>query len=99
MRTEQNDVNEGQQAGETMGEDFEDFKEGCQTMRAMLENNKRFVMNLMKHPSFRNEQTSANQHSEMKANVMLCYRHLEDARMRMGKAIQAYDGGVSCYPK
>ena len=75
------------------------FKESCQSMRAILENNKRFAMNLMKHPDFRNEQTSANQHGEMKANVMLCYRHLEDARMRMGKAIQAYDGGKSCYPK
>lgn len=29
------------------------------------------------------------------ANVMLAYRHLEDARMRLGKVIQAADGGVS----
>jgi hypothetical protein len=36
---------------------------------------------------------------EMIANVMLAYRHLEDARMRLGKAIQAYDGGVSVYDK
>ena len=34
---------------------------------------------------------------EMIANVMLAYRHLEDARMRLGKVIQAYDGGVSVY--
>jgi len=38
-------------------------------------------------------------YGEMKANIMLCYRHLEDARMRLGKAIQAYDGGISVYPK
>jgi hypothetical protein len=33
------------------------------------------------------------------ANLMLCYRHLEDASMRLGKAIQARDGGTSVYDK
>jgi hypothetical protein len=33
------------------------------------------------------------------ANVMLAYRHLEDASMRLGKCIQALDGGVSVYDK
>jgi hypothetical protein len=37
--------------------------------------------------------------SEALANVMLAYRHLEDASMRLGKAIQALDGGVSVYDK
>jgi len=37
--------------------------------------------------------------AEMVANTMLAYRHLEDARMRLGKVIQAYDGGVSVYDK
>ena len=32
---------------------------------------------------------------EAVANVTLAYRHLEDASMRLGKAIQALDGGVS----
>jgi hypothetical protein len=36
---------------------------------------------------------------EVIANLTLAYRHLEDASMRMGKAIQAYDGGVSVYDK
>ena len=36
---------------------------------------------------------------EMIANIMLAYRHLEDARRRIGKAIQAYDGGTSVYPE
>jgi hypothetical protein len=36
---------------------------------------------------------------EALANVMLAYRHLEDASMRLGKAIQALDGGVSVYDK
>lgn len=38
-------------------------------------------------------------HQEIAANITLAFRHLEDARMRMGKAIQAYNGGVSCYDK
>lgn len=33
------------------------------------------------------------------ANVMLAYRHLEDARMRLGKVLQAADGGVSIFDK
>lgn len=32
---------------------------------------------------------------EMIANITLAYRHLEDAAMRFGKAIQAADSGVS----
>lgn len=36
---------------------------------------------------------------EMIANTMLAYRHLEDARMRLGKVIQAYDGGISIYDR
>lgn len=36
---------------------------------------------------------------EQKANIMLAYRHLEDARMRLGKVIQAYEGGESIYDK
>jgi hypothetical protein len=35
----------------------------------------------------------------MIANVMLAYRHLEDAAMRLGKAVQAFDGGQSVYPR
>jgi hypothetical protein len=33
------------------------------------------------------------------ANIMLAYRHLEDASMRLGKVIQALDGGASVYDK
>ncbi len=36
---------------------------------------------------------------EMVANIMLSYRHIEDAIMRLGKAIQAHDGGVNIYDK
>jgi hypothetical protein len=37
--------------------------------------------------------------SEAYANVTIAYRHLEDAAMRLGKAIQALDGGISVYDK
>lgn len=33
------------------------------------------------------------------ANVILAYRHLEDASMRLGKAMQALDGGTSVYDR
>ena len=36
---------------------------------------------------------------EARANMKLAYRHLEDARMRLGKVIQAIDGGTSVYDK
>ena len=35
--------------------------------------------------------------AEVFANLMLAYRHLEDASMRMGKVLQANDGGISVY--
>lgn len=34
---------------------------------------------------------------EVIANLMLSYRHLEDASMRLGKVLQARNGGVSVY--
>jgi hypothetical protein len=37
--------------------------------------------------------------AEAVANLMLAYRHLEDASMRLGKVLQALDGGVSVYDK
>jgi hypothetical protein len=37
--------------------------------------------------------------SDVGANITLAYRHLEDASMRLGKALQALDGGVSVYDR
>jgi hypothetical protein len=36
---------------------------------------------------------------EVIANLTIAYRSLEDASMRLGKALQAHDGGVSVYDK
>lgn len=41
------------------------------------------------------DQLEGQDKGEMIANQMLALRHLEDAAMRFGKAIQAADGGVS----
>ena len=45
------------------------------------------------------ETTKVEDKGEIIANLMLTYRHLEDASMRVGKAIQARDGGASVYDK
>ena len=43
--------------------------------------------------------TSDDLKGEQKAQAMLAVRHLEDARMRLGKVIQYNGTGVSCYDK
>jgi hypothetical protein len=44
-------------------------------------------------------QQSSEDRGEMIADLMLAYRHLEDASMRLGKAIQAHNGGTSVYDR
>ena len=36
---------------------------------------------------------------EMISNIVLAFRHLEDGRMRLGKVLQATEGGVSIYDR
>lgn len=86
----------------TVGDD--DFKEDCFALRAQIEETKGQTMLMIhNHPAltgvFTEHQTVEPQRIEMTTNLMLAYRHLEDARMRCGKAIQAFDGGKSCYPR
>jgi hypothetical protein len=50
---------------------------------------------LMLEPNW--EAPDLERNNEMRDNLILAYRHLEDARMRLGKAIQASDGGASLY--
>ena len=66
----------------------------------------RTVELIMNHKSFRDEDqvlTSPNipssRKANMKANITLAFRHLEDARMRLGKVMQAYQGGTSILEK
>lgn len=76
-----------------------DIEELCFQCRDDILNLGNRVKALMSHSEFKSEQNYQDQHSEMKANIMLCYRHLEDARMRIGKVVQAYDEGKSAYPR
>lgn len=75
------------------------FKRDCELSRNHIKALGEGVRRLMDAGVFHGEQSAPGQHGEMKANIMLAYRHLEDARMRIGKALQAFDGGVSVYDK
>ena len=74
----------------------EEFDTECSRLRLALKESAVLVRMLMGHPYFNALPTEADA-SEIKANIMLCYRHMEDAVMRLGKAIQAFDGGKSVY--
>ena len=76
------------------------FNETCYHIRDNLKQWTRIVMDVRKgHPIFKSLSDGIRDDSEMIANLMLAYRHLEDATMRIGKAVQAFDGGKSVYPR
>ncbi len=77
----------------------EDFTRLCDELRTEIEETGKRTRALQHHPVFSGEQGYPGQHGEMKANIMLAYRHLEDARMRIGKILQAADDGVSILDK
>lgn len=78
---------------------LEGIKIDCVELRGEINDVSIAVKALMEDNTFKGEQRYPDQHSEMSANIMLAYRHLEDARMRLGKVIQAYEGGVSVFDK
>lgn len=78
------------------------FKEGCFGLRSEIELIKSFVVNWMKHPELKEmcfTEEVLDKKTEIYSNLKLAYRHLEDARMRIGKVLQAYDGGKSILDK
>jgi hypothetical protein len=75
------------------------MKDLCDQYRSECKEIEKKARALMDHDIFKGEQACLGQHSEMKANVMLAVRHLEDARMRFGKVIQYSGDGVSIYDK
>mgnify|MGYP001567472055 FL=1 len=77
------------------------FDEDCKQKRAFIKTIAQNVLELRNHSVFNEEQEQGKlrDHGEMTANIMLAYRHLEDAAMRLGKVIQAFDGGKSIYDK
>ena len=75
------------------------MKKRCNELREEIKTTAHVLHCLRHHGDFQNEQAFVGQHGEMKANIMLTYRHLEDARMRVGKILQAADDGVSILDK
>jgi hypothetical protein len=63
-------------------------KEGCELLRRKIKD----IADDIKDAEWPRE-------AEAVANVGFSYRHLEDASMRLGKALQAIDGGASVYDK
>lgn len=74
------------------------LEEKCADLRKQIERMKKYVFSLYEE-KIGSKQTYSHQHSEMKANLMLAYRHLEDARMRFGKVMQHIQGGISILDK
>jgi hypothetical protein len=75
------------------------FDVACKDLRTAIKDVAVTVSNLHASPIFQMEELYQGQHDEMHANITLSYRHLEDAAMRLGKSIQAYDQGKSVYDR
>lgn len=76
------------------------FNEDCYSLRDELKALTKKVADLrygLKPREANGEFSAPADVGEMIANLMLAYRHLEDATMRVGKAVQAFDGGTSVY--
>ena len=77
-----------------------DIKTKCNAIRGLIKNNAIRVKELENDPFFSStEGREGKDTAEIWENITLAYRHLEDARMRIGKVLQAYNGGVSVYDK
>lgn len=75
------------------------LKEMCDDLRVEIKKAADKAHALLSHSDCDAENVYPGQRAEMKANIMLTYRHLEDARMRVGKILQAADNGVSILDK
>jgi hypothetical protein len=71
------------------------LKDDVNKLRELVLEAGKLVLALKKHPTILGAETES--YGEMLANVTLAFRHLEDARMRLGKVIQASEDGKSCY--
>ncbi len=77
----------------------EQLEEMCKRLRDDLKKIEMQARSILKHSDLSAENTFENQRGEQKAQAMLAVRHIEDARMRLGKVIQYNGTGVSCYDK
>ena len=77
----------------------DDLKDVCNAICVEIEHLKAYVRELHGHREFCQSWQQAVPESilddrkcEARANITLAYRYLEDARMRLGKVIQAWEG-------
>ena len=82
------------------------IEELCASLRKEIQLTKETVAGLHNHDRFKGETTTlakgnvpADMLGNMRANITLAFRGLEDARMRLGKVMQAHQGGVSILDK
>ena len=82
------------------------IEELCDELRKEIQGTKEKVADLHKHDRFQGENchlsagnVPTDQIGNLRANITLAFRHLEDARMRLGKVMQACQGGTSILDK
>lgn len=78
---------------------LEDLKSLGDRLRAELLTIEKTVRAFKARQDFQGEDAYPGQHGEMIAQSMLAVRHIEDARMRLGKVLQYAGDGVSIYDK
>lgn len=76
-----------------------DFTEKTNDIRGKIKDLARYLKDTKEQKGRSEVASSAEDVGEVMANLTLSYRHLEDASMRLGKVLQALDGGVSVYDK
>lgn len=75
------------------------FKEQCHFLRDRLKVIEEHLRSLRYDPVYDGDQGYPFQHHEMREHTTLAIRHVEDARMRIGKILQYADDGVSILDK
>ena len=64
----------------------------CSKYRVELKSLGEEIRKLMKHSSIEENTNKNSDPNEIRANIVLAYRQIENAVMRLGKAIQAFEG-------
>jgi hypothetical protein len=77
----------------------ETLTDKCERLRATLRQVEVEARGIREHPALKEADAYLGQHGEMIAQSMLAVRHIEDARMRLGKVLQYAGDGVSIFDK
>lgn len=78
----------------------ETLRSVCDRLRAQLLAVELEARTIIRHPDLDAPAQPGASHGEARAQSVLAYRHIEDARMRLGKVLQHFDGGgVSTFDK